>query len=105
MYMEFFASDFMIEAFTISALYTPIDFLANCGGLLGLFLGFSVLSSSKWIINSIIHLINVLHKMKSNNSVVPIHHNDTREMNNMNTINDSDLDKISNAPKINVNLE
>ncbi|XP_068083951.1 pickpocket protein 28-like [Anabrus simplex] len=39
-----FFKDMQIMTNKRSELYGPADFLANCGGLLGLFLGFSILS-------------------------------------------------------------
>lgn len=73
--MEISASNLQMETIKQTAFSTRADFLANCGGLLGLFLGFSVLSISKWIINFVIHLIYLLRKVKSTNAVSPDRHN------------------------------
>lgn len=57
------------------ALYTYTDFLAVCGGLLGLFLGASVLSIIEFIYYSTLRLYWTLRRLKSNNAVVPIKRN------------------------------
>ena len=58
-----------------SALYTTSDFLAVCGGLLGLFLGFSVFSTIKFIYCSILRLYCMYRHFKSRNVVIPMKHN------------------------------
>lgn len=57
-----------------TALYTTIDFLAACGGLLGLFLGLSAFSLVQYIVNFTMCLVWVLRKKNnSNNIVAPFH--------------------------------
>lgn len=52
--------------------YTTTDFLAICGGLLGLCLGFSVLSIVEIVYFATVHLFWTLRRWKSDHSVIPI---------------------------------
>ena len=47
-----------------SELYGPVDFLANCGGLLGLFMGVSLLSIVDIIYYCSLHLVCNLRDRK-----------------------------------------
>lgn len=51
---------------------TYSDFLAVCGGLLGLFLGVSVLSIVEFLYYSTIHLYWIVRRVRDQNAVVPI---------------------------------
>lgn len=54
-----------------SATYTYTDFLASCGGLLGLFLGVSVLSIIEFFYYSTLRPFCTLRQGKSDNAVTP----------------------------------
>lgn len=52
--------------------YTYIDFVAICGGLLGLFLGASVLSLVEFLYYSTLRLFWTFRKWKSESKIVPL---------------------------------
>lgn len=54
-----------------SALYTYADFLAVCGGLMGLFLGVSALSIIEFIYRSTLRLYRMIRYFKTRNDVIP----------------------------------
>lgn len=54
-----------------SEMYTTAIFIANCGGLLGLFLGISMLSIIEFIYFSTLRLYLSLRRWKSEHKVVP----------------------------------
>lgn len=60
--------DFRVSTMGRSVLYTYPDFLAICGGLLGLFLGFSALSVIQFIYCSTIRLFSMLYHLKQTNT-------------------------------------
>lgn len=55
-----------------SELYGPIDFVANSGGLLGLFMGISLLSIVEILYHFTLRLCCNLRKRKANNSATKI---------------------------------
>ena len=61
-------TDERIERFTV------IDFLAFCGGSLGVSMGISVLSIIEIVYFVTLRLFWVIRRSKSNNSVVPLEH-------------------------------
>lgn len=64
-----------VVAIQRTALYTYTDFLAICGGLLGLLLGVSALSVIEFIYYSTLRLYWTLRGLKANNTVVPVNRN------------------------------
>lgn len=66
-----------VETLKRAASYTTTNFLAECGGLLGLFLGFSVLSIARFTFKFMRRLLNALRQWKVNNIAAPFHRNVT----------------------------
>lgn len=60
--------------------YSYTDFLAICGGLLGLFLGVSVLSIVEFLYYSTLRLYWRLRQWKSENIVVPLKPNEITDL-------------------------
>lgn len=60
-----------VETITRMEMSTYTDFLAVCGGLLGLFLGVSALSIIELIYYSTLRLFWTFHQLKQNNAVKP----------------------------------
>lgn len=78
-----------VETKKRTALYTTIDFLSACGGLLGLFLGLSVFSLIQYIVNFMLCLYRVLRKKNdSNNIVAPFHRRISIDDNIIDSVND-----------------
>lgn len=72
-----------------SALFTSPDFLAACGGLLGLFLGISAFGLIKYIVNFTLCFFWVLcKKNNSNNIVAPFHRRNEIDMNTIISIDE-----------------
>lgn len=80
--------EYTVVTYERSSLYTINEFLAVCGGLLGLFLGLSVLNIIQFVYNSVLRLFFVILQSKSNRNVTPIHPNITLKNNTMQTINE-----------------
>ena len=77
-----------------SVLYTSADFLAICGGLLGLFLGISVLSIIELVYYSTLRLYWTIRRSRTETAVVLFERKD----NSCNT-NDSNLENSFDARK------
>ena len=54
--------------------FTVIDFLAFCGGVLGMCMGISVLSIIEIVYFVTLRLFWIIRRWKSENSVVPLKH-------------------------------
>lgn len=66
-----FFRDYNVVNLKRGEMYTITDFLAICGGLLGLFLGVSALSIIEFIYYSTLHLFWTLRRRKLQNTIVP----------------------------------
>lgn len=75
-----------MATFERSALYSMNEFLAVCGGLLGLFLGLSALNIVQFFYSLILRLIFAIRQLKSNRDVTPFHPNIALKNNIMQTI-------------------
>lgn len=69
--LEIFFRDHEVTTLMRTEMYTTTNFIANCGGLLGLFLGISMLSIIEFIYYSTLRLYWSLRRWKSKNKVVP----------------------------------
>lgn len=69
--LEIFFRDHEVTTLMRTEMYTTTNFIANCGGLLGLFLGISMLSIIEFIYYSTLRLYWSLRRWKSENKVVP----------------------------------
>lgn len=67
-----FFRDHEVETLRRSARYTYTDFLAVCGGLLGLFLGVSTLSIIEFIYYATLRLYWTFQQRKEKTAVVPL---------------------------------
>lgn len=67
-----FFRDHEVVTLKRSEKYTYTDFLAICGGLLGLFLGVSALSIIEFIYYSTLRLYWTLRQWKAENAVAPV---------------------------------
>lgn len=73
--LAIFFGNSRVEGIQRSPLYTVPDFMAVCGGLLGLFLGLSTLSIIQFIHSFAIRLFCLIRQFKHDNDVIPIQQN------------------------------
>lgn len=67
--------DYLVTTLKKSASCTPTDFLAACGGLLGLFLGLSALNIMQFVYRLALRAFCVLRQLNTRNKVTPFHRN------------------------------
>lgn len=82
--------DYEVMTLKRRALYSQTDFLAACGGLLGLFLGLSALNIIQFIYSFTLRAFCAIRQLKSKNDVAPFHSNHNIESNTIHTINGLD---------------
>lgn len=94
---------YSVETFKRSEMYTYAHFLAICGGLLGLFLGVSLLSIIEFFYYSTLHLYWTLRSWKSKIIIEPFNQNivnalnsNKNEMNNLKHVLD-DMRKVRSS--------
>lgn len=81
----------IVEAMKRAALYSSSDFLAACGGILGLFLGLSAFSLIKYTVNFVLCFIWVLRKKNDvNNLVAPFHRTNKLDINTIHSADEND---------------
>lgn len=69
--MLYYSDDFSMKKSERIELYTVVDFFANCGGLLGFFVGASVLSIIEFVYFSTIHLFWKIRRAQQRNVIAP----------------------------------
>lgn len=84
--------DYEVMTLKRRPLYSQADFLAACGGLLGLFLGLSALNIIQFIYSFTLRAFCAFRHLKSQNNVVPLHSNGKIENNTIYRINGSDME-------------
>lgn len=73
--MAIFFDTHEVSTLQRTALYTIYNFLAICGGLLGLFLGFSTFSTMKFTYRFALRVFDVLRKFKEHDETTQISRN------------------------------
>lgn len=69
--MSVFFKDHQVETVKRVEVYSYTDFMAICGGLLGLFLGISILSIIEFIYYFTLRLFWTIRRSNNNNVVIP----------------------------------